>query len=80
MIKFYEILHSKNQPTVSKALNQAQLWLKNVRKDDLLDWIKSSGVSPDWMKKIEDYLKIFPNHHQPFQSPEYWAAFCSNGQ
>ncbi|MFB8791618.1 MAG: CHAT domain-containing protein [Potamolinea sp.] len=80
MVKFYKILHSENNITVSKALNQAQIWLKNIRKDDLLDWIRSYDLSQDWMEKIDKYLKLFPNHYQPFQKPEYWAAFCSNGQ
>lgn len=66
MVKFYEILHSKNSPTVSKALNQAQIWLKKIRKDDLLDWIDSYHLSQDWMEKIEIYLKPFPNYYQPF--------------
>jgi len=80
MIKFYEILQDENKPTVSKALNQAQVWLKNIRKDHLLDWIRSYHLSQDWMEQIENYLSASWDELQPFQDPEYWAAFCSNGQ
>jgi CHAT domain-containing protein len=80
MIKFYQNL--KETESVSIALNQAQQWLRQVTKLELLDWIShltlraSSKLLVDsWTEKldsVDDNIRIF-------NSPYHWAAFCAIG-
>jgi CHAT domain-containing protein len=80
MIKFYQNL--KKTESVSISLNQAQQWLRQVNKLELLDWIshltlRSSEkfLVDSWTEKldsVDDRTRIF-------HSPYHWAAFCSIG-
>jgi CHAT domain-containing protein len=80
MIKFYQNL--KETESVSIALNQAQQWLRQVTKLELLDWIshltlRSSEkfLVDSWTEKldsVDDRTRIF-------HSPYHWAAFCAIG-
>jgi CHAT domain-containing protein len=79
MIKFYEIMRQSTTLTVSKALNDAQRWLRNVSKEQLLIWISSLQLDEYWTQEIESLLKIYPKHYKPFSKPQYWAAFCAIG-
>lgn len=80
MIKFYQNLDRCNSVVV--ALNQAQLWLRNITKKELLAWIKEKQLIRDRtikMKLIRQFKKI-SDSSQPFKKPYYWAAFCATGQ
>ena len=81
MIKLYEILknQSKNQKNVAVALNQAQLWLRNVTLEQLLEWSRSN-LGENATKNIENELWLFDPNDKPFNQPYYWAAFCAIGQ
>jgi CHAT domain-containing protein len=88
MIKFYENLIGQSQETlgqsqspmsVAKALNNAQLWLRNVTKQDLRDWLKQLNLDAERQKEVERELKL-SSSDTPFCEPVYWAAFCAIGQ
>lgn len=82
MIKFYELLGSKIRPSVSIALRESQLWLRDATVQDLVDWADSSELlnseSKERIKK--KYRRDYDNDEQPCKSPMYWAAFCAVGQ
>ncbi|MHC0067158.1 CHAT domain-containing protein [Nostoc sp. UIC 10890] len=79
MIKFYQNLHTN--VSVAVSLNQAQLWLRDVTKIQLEDWITKHQLRLDLTLRMQlrrlSYQK--PDGFQPFQSPFYWAAFCAIG-
>jgi CHAT domain-containing protein len=88
MIKFYENLIGQSQETleqpqtpmsVAKALNNAQLWLRGVTKQDLRDWLKQLNLDAERQKEVERELKL-SSSDRPFCEPVYWAAFCAIGQ
>jgi CHAT domain-containing protein/tetratricopeptide (TPR) repeat protein len=67
MIKFYENLIGQSQETleqpqtpmsVAKALNNAQLWLRGVTKQDLRDWLKQLNLDAERQKEVERELKL----------------------
>ncbi|NEO72605.1 MAG: hypothetical protein F6K52_24830, partial [Moorea sp. SIO3H5] len=65
------------------ALNQAQTWLRDVRKEELEEWtnhLNRLSLTPnqnfDWLSW---FSKMKPKE-QPFQLPYYWAAFCAIGK
>ncbi len=82
MIKFYELFRSENQPAVSVALRESQLWLRDVSVGDLLKWVAASELlSSTHKEKIQNrYKRGFKQDYQPYQSPMYWAPFCAVGQ
>ena len=83
MIKFYQNLQTG--ASIAQALNKAQCWLLDVTKEELHKWTKELRLSPnnqlsvdslwfdEWFSQMEETCK-------PFNSPEYWAAFCTVGQ
>ncbi|WP_407883751.1 CHAT domain-containing protein, partial [Scytonema sp. NUACC26] len=79
MIRFYQILQA--EPSIAKALNNAQCWLRDVTKEELQQWIEKLSLSPGkllWLQsKLQSWLSQANN--KPFQSPEHWAAFCTIG-
>ena len=85
MIKFYQNLHQGN--SVAVALNQAQLWLRDVTKAELKKWIEKNQLSlkPEVIshRKLIQILnsdQSFPlDRNHPFREPFYWAAFCAIG-
>ncbi|MGK7881469.1 MAG: CHAT domain-containing protein [Crocosphaera sp.] len=80
MIKFYEnLIKSNDNPSVAKALNSAQLWLRSVKKKDLLEWLEKFNLEPTRQKELERNLKLTARD-KPFSQPMYWAAFCAIGQ
>ncbi|BCL35085.1 CHAT domain-containing protein [Nostoc sp. MS1] len=80
MIKFYNNL--QNHTSVAYALNQAQLWLRNITKTELEQWIeyKQLPLNPKLRIAISQRLHQLPNNFQVFQLPFYWAGFCAIGQ
>jgi len=79
MIKFYDNL-SKGLPIVV-ALNQAQLWLKNVTAQEFLKWADQFNYFSFIQKEgIEDYVSRYKSAEKPFTNPFYWAAFTVIGK
>ncbi|MBD2337435.1 tetratricopeptide repeat protein [Calothrix sp. FACHB-156] len=90
MIKFYENIHAGN--TVVVALNQAQIWLREMTVSELSElekWIEDAAlqVEPELRLGqrmiIREGLRRFTalsDNTQPFQKPFHWAAFCYIGQ
>ncbi|MUG94185.1 CHAT domain-containing protein [Scytonema sp. UIC 10036] len=80
MIQFYQNL--QKGLAVALALNQAQLWLKNLTKVELEKWIEENRLplSPVVKMNLRRRLYKLESDTKPFQSPFYWAAFCATGQ
>ncbi|MFB2891681.1 CHAT domain-containing protein [Aerosakkonemataceae cyanobacterium BLCC-F50] len=80
MIRFYQNL--QKGLAVGLALNQAQLWLKNLTKGDLEKWIEENQLSlePAVRLVLRRRLYQLKDDAKPFQSPFYWGAFCAIGQ
>jgi len=77
MIKFIQNLKNIENISVPVALNQAQNWLRNVTKEDLQEWVRTSNLSLDGTQKRQlRRMKL----EKPFQSPFYWAAFTAVGK
>ena len=82
-IQFYKNLQDSQQyPSVAIALNQAQLWLKDLTKGDLERWIKENSLplKPAVRMSLRRRFYKLEDEAKPFQSPFYWAAFCAIGQ
>lgn len=80
IIKFYQNLSLSE--TVAIALNQAQLWLRNLTKKELQEWISENQISLDATlnMSLRRRLHKMSDNEQPFNSPFHWAAFCAIGQ
>ncbi|MEM7553356.1 MAG: CHAT domain-containing tetratricopeptide repeat protein, partial [Cyanobacteria bacterium P01_A01_bin.84] len=78
MIKFYQNLEEIN--SVPIALNQAQLWLRSVTKEELYQFANNLSI-PKYqiIPYLDADLKELPADTIPFASPYYWAAFCAIG-
>ncbi|WP_353932202.1 CHAT domain-containing protein [Okeanomitos corallinicola TIOX110] len=84
MIRFYENLinsQSTSPQSVSIALNQAQLWLRDATKIQLEEWITEYQLNsnPTLRNQLRRRFHNMPDDEQPFHSPFYWAAFCAIG-
>ncbi len=84
LIKFYENL--QNQMSLAVALNKAQLWLRDVTKEELLLSIKSLPIRiaqkrllKAQLLKNNNFCDLSPRD-KPFEEPYHWAAFCAIGQ
>jgi CHAT domain-containing protein len=80
MIKFYQNLTATD--SVSIALNQAQQWLRQVTKRELLDWISHLTLSLSSQLEVKDWIATqaeVDDQTRIFQSPYHWAAFCAIG-
>jgi CHAT domain-containing protein/Flp pilus assembly protein TadD len=93
MIKFYDnlvggglaetrFLSSTQEITVAVALNEAQKWLRDVTKQKLEDWVRQRKVplTPTRRVAVLGWLRNMEADDQPFELPQYWAAFCAIGQ
>ncbi|WP_442937256.1 CHAT domain-containing protein [Nostoc sp.] len=80
MIRFYQNL--KEGLAGALALNQAQLWLRDLTKGDLETWIKENSLplKPAVRMNLRRRLHKLEDGAKPFASPFYWAAFCGIGQ
>lgn len=76
MIRFYQNLQKGF--TVALALNQAQLWLRDITGAKLWQWIQEKQLPLDPTQKL--YFRRMPPNSKPFQNPFYWAAFSAIGQ
>ncbi len=80
MIKLYQNLQDKDfHDSVPIALNQAQLWLKNVTKEELEEWGKTLNLKAANQAKFETAMAQYEANSRPFASPYYWAAFYAVG-
>jgi CHAT domain-containing protein len=80
MIRFYQNL--QKGLAVGLALNQAQLWLKNLTKGDLETWIEENQLQlkPAIRIGLRRRLYKLEDDAKPFELPFYWAAFCAIGR
>lgn len=81
MIRFYQNLQAVQ--SVAVALNQAQLWLRDITKAELNAWITANSLPLN--HTIRQHLNKKSLHklqddQKPFQDPFHWAAFCAIGQ
>ena len=81
MIKFYHNHKQENLP-VTKALNEAQKWLREVNKKELNQWIQDKQIplDPTLKMNLKRSLRKLSDSDRPFQNPYYWGAFCAIGQ
>ncbi|MBO3460157.1 CHAT domain-containing protein [Aetokthonos hydrillicola Thurmond2011] len=80
MIKFYHNLQLGD--AVAVALNQAQLWLRDVTKVELQKWLEENqlNLSPAVKISLKRRFQNLPDNNQPFRKPFLWAGFCAIGQ
>jgi CHAT domain-containing protein/predicted enzyme related to lactoylglutathione lyase len=80
MIKFYQNL--QRGLTVAVALNQAQLWLRDITKRELEQLINANQLplKPAVRMNLRGRFYRFRDDWQPFREPFHWAAFCAIGQ
>jgi CHAT domain-containing protein len=80
MIRFYQNL--KEGLAGALALNQAQLWLRDLTKEDLERWIEENSLplEPAVSVSLRRRLYQLEDDTQPFKSPFHWAAFCALGK
>ncbi len=80
MVKFYQILQQGITATV--ALNQAQLWLRDITKAELKAWITANSLplDPTMRHDLNKRLHKLQDDQKPFRDPFHWAAFCAIGQ
>ncbi|MEH2159431.1 CHAT domain-containing protein [Nostoc sp.] len=80
MIQFYQNLQATQ--SVAVALNQAQLWLRDITKAELKAWITANSLplDPTMRQNLNKRLYKLQDNQKPFQQPFHWAAFCAIGQ
>ncbi|BBC26674.1 CHAT domain-containing protein [Pseudanabaena sp. ABRG5-3] len=80
MIWFYQNL--QKGLAVGLALNQAQIWLKDLTKGALETWIEENQLQlkPAVRMNLRRRLYKLEEDAKPFESPFYWAAFSALGQ
>ena len=74
MVKFYQNFRHIN--SVPIALNQAQLWLRNLTRDEFKKWSRNLPLRGEQRANID---ARFRDNTYPFASPYHWAAFCAVG-
>ncbi|VXD16690.1 CHAT domain-containing protein [Planktothrix paucivesiculata] len=79
MIKFYQNLQAGS--IIPIALNQAQLWLREITKREIDQSIKKNlwYLNPTLKISLRRRLHKMANDDQPFKEPFHWAAFCAIG-
>lgn len=79
MIKFYQNLQTSS--IIPIALNQAQLWLREITKREIEQSIEENlwYLNPTLKMVLRRRLHKMANGDQPFKDPFYWAAFCAIG-
>ena len=78
MIRFYQNLDLGN--SVAVALNRAQLWLRDVTKAKLLEWVTANIKNPSIRLNLRKRFHTMQDDDQPFREPFHWAAFCAIGK
>ncbi|MEM9924517.1 MAG: CHAT domain-containing protein, partial [Cyanobacteria bacterium P01_D01_bin.50] len=84
MIKFSQNIKAAidkgEEISVVVALNQAQLWLKNVTKADLKTWTNQLDLNSNWKGVIRQQFLLIEDGIKPYHSPYYWAGFTAIGK
>ncbi|AOY82461.2 CHAT domain-containing protein [Moorena producens JHB] len=78
MIKFYE--NHRKMISLAVALNQAQIWLRDITKEKLEEYIDKLPLTVVQQYIIKAKFHNFNSTDKPFQQPFLWAAFCAIGQ
>jgi len=80
MIRFYQNI--QKCWTVALALNQAQIWLKDITKKELQVWIVENQFHIDatLSMSLRRRLNKMSDNDKPFELPFHWAASCAIGQ
>ncbi len=82
MTKFYEEL--QQQDNITLALRTAQFWLRDTTVEGFQTWLNQSQLSLIWQIKLkrdfEQWQQEIGATAKPFNSPDYWAAFCVVGK
>jgi CHAT domain-containing protein/tetratricopeptide (TPR) repeat protein len=78
MIRFYQELVRGS--TVVQALRTAQVWLQQVQKHELKQWIDTLPLEVSQKRQLRMVLRSVSETEAPFASPYYWAAFSMIGQ
>jgi len=79
MIKFYQNLQTSI--SVAIALNQAQIWLRDVTQKELLSWLDNLYLGKgEIYRTMKKAFRGYKPDEKPFDQPFYWAAFCAVGQ
>ncbi len=79
MMRFYE--NVKAGLSVAVALKTAQIWLRDAKKEQLQQWTSQQTLDDAAQRmQLRLFLSKIDTDTQPFQSPDYWAAFCAIGQ
>jgi CHAT domain-containing protein len=76
MIKFYENMNMGS--SVAVALNQAQMWLRDISKEELENWTSHLPLTATQEDVLYDFFQDITSINsteKPFKSPYYWAAF-----
>src|SRR5664279_2313335 len=72
---------------VGEALRHAQLWLRNVRADEIGTWFAEERRRQDDERILSDeqasevwrrFVALDPDS-RPFENPHYWAPFFVTG-
>ncbi|NJN12987.1 MAG: CHAT domain-containing protein [Richelia sp. RM2_1_2] len=77
MIRFYQNLQMRT--TIAVALNQAQIWLREVTKPELQQWIVTINMDATLKISLRRGFHRLPDDAKPFREPFYWAAFSVIG-
>ena len=75
MSRFYELLLSSSRPTPAEALRRAQLWLRDLPRDAL---VEALGRSPE-LGCIHDYDLAAKDRSRPLAHMEHWGGFVAYG-
>jgi CHAT domain-containing protein len=88
MERFY-FNHVENKMTIPMALQDTQLWVRDLAYNRVRDYGRKRYKSGKWGRKRKDLIdkcrqrfakmdKNFPDK-KTFQHPYYWAVFTVNG-
>ena len=87
MRRLYKNIKKASNPEtidIADALKEAQNWLRNLTKEDLLEQLSLEvEISESLLLQIKEELILFrgiKKKGKPFESPYYWAAFYVTGQ
>ncbi len=88
MERFYSN-HIVRGMDIPKALQEAQLWVRDLTVKQVADNVDNYYLSGKWEGKSKEIIEQYRKHYldmakespdkKPFQHPYYWAAFTVNG-
>jgi CHAT domain-containing protein len=76
MIRFYQ--NVKQGETVTLALKQAQIWLRDATAEMLYQWSSQLNLRSSYRQQFRRFSTMEATA-KPFASPYYWAGFCAIG-